>query len=98
MLINESRKEWNGYQIRIDSWISLLIFFLSFPIKLGRAPHWCAFLDSLTEELEEQSENVVYDDYKFVTREEIASLGLNHLIGTNMLRVSDTREKEEIYF
>ena len=29
---------------------------------------------------------IVYDDYKFVTRMELESLGLGHLIGTNLLR------------
>ena len=53
---------------------------------IGPAPKWCWFLDNLTEELEESTENVVYDDYKFLTQEEIKSLGLSHLIGTNYLR------------
>ena len=30
--------------------------------------------------------NLVYDDYKFVTKQDLASLGLSHLIGTNLLR------------
>ena len=29
---------------------------------------------------------MVYDDYKFVTRKDLTSLGLDHLIGTPMLR------------
>lgn len=29
---------------------------------------------------------MVYDDYKFVTRQELENLGLDHLIGTNLLR------------
>lgn len=53
---------------------------------LGPAPKWCWFLDSLTEELEENTENVVYDDYKFVTPEELEVLGMTHLVGTNYLR------------
>lgn len=54
--------------------------------SLGPAPKWCWFLDNLTEELEESTENVVYDDYKFVTNEELEVFGLTHLIGTNYLR------------
>ena len=54
--------------------------------SLGPAPKWCWFLDNLTEELEESTENVVYDDYKFITNEELDTLGLTHLIGTNYLR------------
>lgn len=54
--------------------------------ELGIAPKWCSFLDSLTEELEEQAQATVYDDYKFVTRSEIASFGLEHMIGTPLLK------------
>jgi len=53
---------------------------------LGPAPKWCSFLDSLTEELEEQTAPTVYDDYKFVTRDELEKLGMSSLIGTNLLR------------
>jgi ribosome biogenesis protein ENP2 len=53
---------------------------------LGPAPKWCAFLDSLTEELEENPTPTVYDDYKFLTRSELDGLGLSHLIGTDFVR------------
>ncbi|KAF5879837.1 nucleolar protein 10, partial [Clarias magur] len=53
---------------------------------LGPAPRWCSFLDNLTEELEENPESTVYDDYKFVTRKDLDSLGLTHLIGSPLLR------------
>ena len=53
---------------------------------LGAAPKWCSFLDSLTEELEENPEVSVYDDYKFVTRQELDGLGMTNLIGTSLLR------------
>ncbi|KAK1170251.1 nucleolar protein 10-like [Acipenser oxyrinchus oxyrinchus] len=53
---------------------------------LGPAPSWCSFLDNLTEELEENPETTVYDDYKFVTRKDLDSLGLAHLIGSPLLR------------
>uniref|UniRef100_A0A663F024 Nucleolar protein 10 n=1 Tax=Aquila chrysaetos chrysaetos TaxID=223781 RepID=A0A663F024_AQUCH len=53
---------------------------------LGPAPKWCSFLDSLTEELEENPESTVYDDYKFVTRKDLENLGLSHLIGSSLLR------------
>ncbi|KAG8551074.1 hypothetical protein GDO81_018437, partial [Engystomops pustulosus] len=48
---------------------------------LGPAPKWCSFLDNVTEELEENPESTVYDDYKFVTKRELEDLGLTHLIG-----------------
>uniref|UniRef100_A0A8C3T857 Nucleolar protein 10 n=1 Tax=Chelydra serpentina TaxID=8475 RepID=A0A8C3T857_CHESE len=53
---------------------------------LGPAPRWCSFLDNLTEELEENPESTVYDDYKFVTRRDLENLGLAHLIGSPLLR------------
>ncbi|BFZ60257.1 Small ribosomal subunit bioproteinsis [Saitoella coloradoensis] len=54
--------------------------------QLGPAPAWCSFLDNLTEEMEETPTTSVYDNYKFVTRKELSSLGLDHLIGTNVVR------------
>ncbi|XP_049867826.1 nucleolar protein 10 [Pectinophora gossypiella] len=54
--------------------------------SLGPAPRWCAFLDNLTEELESSASMTVYDDYKFITKQELESLGLDHLLGTNLLR------------
>ncbi|KAG7389922.1 Nucleolar protein 10 [Phytophthora pseudosyringae] len=54
--------------------------------ELGIAPKWCSFLDSLTEELEEEAQATVYDDYRFVTRAEIATFGLDHLVGTPLLK------------
>ncbi|KAK2502206.1 hypothetical protein MC885_018895 [Smutsia gigantea] len=53
---------------------------------LGPAPKWCSFLDNLTEELEENPESTVYDDYKFVTKKDLENLGLTHLIGSPFLR------------
>ena len=38
------------------------------------------------QELEEGETTAVYDDYKFVTTEELHELGLAHLIGTALLR------------
>merc|ERR1719342_687265 len=54
--------------------------------SLGPAPRWASFLDSLTEELEESRTATVYDDYKFVTKVELEELGLDHLIGSPLLR------------
>lgn len=55
---------------------------------LGPAPRWCSFLDRIVEETEEQNmdKNVIYDDYKFITLKELQELGLDHLVGTNLLR------------
>ncbi|KAK4880078.1 hypothetical protein RN001_008224 [Aquatica leii] len=54
--------------------------------SMGPAPRWAGFLDSLTEELEETNRENIYDDYKFVTKLDLENLGLEHLIGTNLLR------------
>lgn len=62
---------------------------------LGPAPRWATFLENLTEEMEEGTRlggkasiasGAVYDNYKFVTKAELTSLNLEHLIGTNVLR------------
>ncbi len=45
--------------------------------SLGPAPRWASFLDSLTEELEESRTATVYDDYKFITKEELYELGMS---------------------
>ncbi|KAL4527757.1 hypothetical protein Ndes2437A_g02896 [Nannochloris sp. 'desiccata'] len=54
--------------------------------SMGPAPRWCSFLESLTEELEENTNPTVYDDYRFITRTDLEKLGLTHLVGTPMLR------------
>jgi len=54
--------------------------------SMGPAPKWCSFLDNITEEIEESQVTNVYDDYKFVTRQELDDLGLGHLVGTSLLR------------
>lgn len=59
---------------------------------LGVSPNWCSFLDSITEELEETTNNgkegtiTVFDNYKFVTREELDRLGITNLIGSPLLK------------
>ncbi|GAA5910506.1 hypothetical protein JCM6882_008540 [Rhodosporidiobolus microsporus] len=54
--------------------------------QLGPAPKWCRFLDNMTEEMGEDQETLVYDDYKFVDRQELEDLNLTHLIGTDTLK------------
>mmetsp|Transcript_23934 Transcript_23934/g.74475 ORF Transcript_23934/g.74475 Transcript_23934/m.74475 type:complete len:539 (+) Transcript_23934:90-1706(+) len=53
---------------------------------LGLAPKWCSFLDSITEELEESKQKAVFDDYKFVTQEDLEQLGAKELVGTKFLQ------------
>ncbi|KAH9171073.1 WD40-repeat-containing domain protein [Lactarius sanguifluus] len=56
--------------------------------QLGPAPRWCSFLENITEELEDGAVGgqTVYEDYKFVSRSELATLGLDHLVGTPALK------------
>lgn len=54
--------------------------------SLGPAPRWCSFLDNVTEEMDSTASRNIYDDYKFITKQELESLGLDHLLGTNLLR------------
>lgn len=54
--------------------------------SLGPAPRWCSFLDTLTEEIESEAIQNIYDDYKFLTKQELNDLGLDHLEGTNLLK------------
>ncbi|KAG8343328.1 NUC domain [Trypanosoma vivax] len=44
--------------------------------QLGVAPRWASFLEILTEELEEKEMTTVYDDYTFVSKEEMESFGM----------------------
>ncbi|KAH8323354.1 hypothetical protein KR067_006004 [Drosophila pandora] len=53
---------------------------------MGPAPRWCSFLDNLTEEIESEVVENVFDDYQFVTAKELAELGMEHLVGTNLLK------------
>lgn len=53
---------------------------------LGPAPRWCAFIDQMTEELEEERRKQAFDDFKFVTRDDLAKVGLENLLGTSYLR------------
>lgn len=40
--------------------------------QLGPAPKWCSFLDNITEEMEDQTIRNLYEDYKFIERDELA--------------------------
>ncbi|KAL9127550.1 MAG: hypothetical protein Q9217_003592 [Psora testacea] len=62
---------------------------------LGPAPKWCSFLDNLVEEMAEdpndpnafqsQKAGEIYDNYKFLTMQQLKSLNLSHLVGTTSL-------------
>ena len=39
--------------------------------QLGPAPRWASFLENITEEMEDQTVRSVYEDYKFVERNDL---------------------------
>lgn len=63
--------------------------------QLGPAPKWCAFLDNIVEEMAEDpndpsafgkgSAGEVYDNFKFLTMQQLKQLNLDHLVGTTSL-------------
>jgi ribosome biogenesis protein ENP2 len=53
---------------------------------IGPAPKWCSFLENITEELEEAKNYSVYEDYKFLTLDDLEQMGANNLIGTKMVK------------
>ncbi|KAF2657780.1 hypothetical protein K491DRAFT_776986 [Lophiostoma macrostomum CBS 122681] len=64
--------------------------------QLGPAPKWCAFLDNIVEEMAEDSSDPnafksssaggeVYDNFKFLTLQQLRQLNLDHLVGTTSL-------------
>jgi ribosome biogenesis protein ENP2 len=38
------------------------------------APKWCPFIENITEELEEDTTNTVYDEYKFLSLEDLEKI------------------------
>lgn len=49
--------------------------------QLGPAPRWATFLENVTEEMEDQSTRNVYEDYKFVERNELRACVLGFISG-----------------
>lgn len=81
-LVNDARGE-TGMLLVAGEQSKIISYFIP---QLGPAPRWCNFLESLTEELEETTNQTVYEDFKFLTRQEVDELGASGLIGTPMLR------------
>ncbi|TKX21304.1 ribosome biogenesis protein ENP2 [Elsinoe australis] len=68
--------------------------------QLGPAPRWCAFMDNLVEEMAEDANDpgsyknngygtsgTVYDNYKFLSMQQLRELNMEHLVGqTSLLR------------
>ncbi|KNG50792.1 nucleolar protein 10 [Stemphylium lycopersici] len=63
--------------------------------QLGPAPRWCHFLDNIVEEMAEDPNDPnafgkgatgdVYDNFKFLTLDQLKQLSLDHLVGTTSL-------------
>ncbi|OAF64646.1 Nucleolar protein 10 [Intoshia linei] len=65
---------------------SIVPFFVG---EIGHAPKWCKYLDKITDDFDSagvqcESGNL-YDDFTFITRDEVIRIGLAHLIGTSSL-------------
>lgn len=66
--------------------------FFNITIALGQSHlrSWVILLISselfLQEELEEGAQTTIYDNFKFLTKEELERLNLTNLIGTNLVR------------
>lgn len=57
--------------------------------SMGKAPRWCSFLDNITEELEEKkalNSDEVFQDFRFLTRDELNEIGGQSLIGSRYLK------------
>ena len=54
--------------------------------QLGPAPKWVPYIENITEELEEEEKKVIYDEYKFVSKQQVYELGCENLISTKMLK------------
>lgn len=53
---------------------------------MGPAPKWCSFIENLTEELEEKQTETIYNEYKFLSQEELDKIKASDLIGTKFLQ------------
>lgn len=53
---------------------------------MGPAPRWCSFIENLTEELEERQTETIYNEYKFLTQEELEKIQAANLIGSKFVQ------------
>ncbi|EDR09268.1 NUC153 and WD40 repeat-containing nucleolar rRNA processing-related protein [Laccaria bicolor S238N-H82] len=73
----------SGLLMTANEGIQMVTYFIP---QLGPAPRWASFLENITEEMEDQTTRSIYEDYKFVERNELKTLGLDHLVGTPTLK------------
>lgn len=57
---------------------------------LGKAPKWCSFIENLTEEMEETNlkNNNIYQEYRFLSEEDLNEINATHMIGTKFLQAA----------
>ena len=54
--------------------------------SVGPAPHFCSFLENITEELEETKDYNVYEDFKFLTMNYLQQISATGFIGTKFIK------------
>lgn len=87
----QKKVQINDFEICHDSGLCLLAcsepkmsaFFIP---QIGQAPEWIPHLDNITEEVEEKKISTAYEDFKFVTKNDLEQLHASHLIGTGDLK------------
>jgi len=87
----ETKNDINDFSIYKDSGLGFFaceeermqIYFIP---NLGTAPNWCSFLENITEELEETKEYNIYEDFKFLTMNDLEQLTATNFIGSKLLK------------
>lgn len=73
--------KWCSYLENLTVWCA------PYFVTLSCQRRWLFWFEIyLQEELEEQPQTTIYDDFKFLTKEDLEKLNLTHLIGTSLLR------------
>jgi len=54
--------------------------------SIGQAPRWCSYIENITEEMEEKQTTTTYEDYKFLTKNDLEKINASHLIGSKVLK------------
>src|ERR1700733_9653904 len=58
----------SGLLMLANEGIQMTVYYIP---QLGPAPRWSSFLENITEEMEDQTTRTVYEDYKFLGRNEL---------------------------
>lgn len=87
----EPKEEINSIELVQNSG---LMFIASEGVRIGTyfipaldsAPKWCHYIENVTEELEEELIDKVYDEYKFLSYEDLEKLNALNLIGSKYVK------------